>query len=132
MNRRTELQQLKEELSQLKADLQNLRASIGQKPKTELEQIKEDMDTLKEELKQYNGSCPEFRTKYQELKEQRIRFNEGLLRKLSEYIAKYPDIRFGQALVNLKIINSVGGRIQDPFYEEPYDTFMRLIVHGPK
>ena len=53
--------------------------------------------------------------------------NMLILNKLSEYIEKYPDIRFGQLLINLKILQyGVGGSIIDPWNEESIDILRRI------
>lgn len=48
-------------------------------------------------------------------------FNEVLLDNLAEYLKKFPDMRFGQALINL------GYAADDTkmWYEESADTFSR-------
>ena len=60
----------------------------------------------------------------------RIQYNREILRKISAYLEANPDIRFGQALVNLHIVRQAivdnGGithvKMLDPFYEESSDT----------
>lgn len=45
--------------------------------------------------------------------------NKKILEKLAIMVEKYPDMRFGQLLVNLNIIQTdYEGRIMDPFYKE--------------
>ena len=45
--------------------------------------------------------------------------NKKILEKLAIMIEKYPDMRFGQLLVNLNIIQTdYEGRIMDPFFKE--------------
>lgn len=60
----------------------------------------------------------------------RQRDNRLLVELLSTMVEAYPDLRFGQILFNYKFINwantNDGVRICDPFYEEPYDTLMRV------
>lgn len=53
--------------------------------------------------------------------------NHKILEAIQEYIDKYPEIRFGQALVNLGIIKYDSGNvIRDPFYEEPCETLCHM------
>ena len=45
--------------------------------------------------------------------------NRKILEVISQKIEKYPDMRFGQLLVNLNIVQTdYEGRIMDPFYKE--------------
>lgn len=54
--------------------------------------------------------------------------NRLILGKLSEYIEKYPDIRFGQLLANLRIIQYTDvGSVMDPWNEESIDMLRRII-----
>lgn len=58
----------------------------------------------------------------------RLEYNNLILDKLTQYLHKYPDIRFGQALVNLNIVKfNKYGSVDDPFYEESKVTFERMI-----
>ena len=61
----------------------------------------------------------------------RSELNEQILRKLSNYLRDNPDIRFIQALWNLKIIDSItdefgNTEVIDRFYEEPIHTLKRI------
>lgn len=61
----------------------------------------------------------------------RFEYNLKIIDKLKELIIKYPDMRFGQILVNTDIIQVVSNEsgipvIQDPFYEEPEITWKRV------
>lgn len=67
----------------------------------------------------------------------RLESNIILLKHLEEYIKKYPDIRFGQALSNLNLathrqkINTDGQGekdylYEDIFYEEPQETLTKI------
>lgn len=66
----------------------------------------------------------------------RKEYNEKILTLLKEYLEKYPDIRFIQALWNLgiidsEVIDSPGHEIfvpRDRFYEEPDETYKRIKV----
>ena len=50
-----------------------------------------------------------------------------ILNKLSEYIEKYPDLRFGQILINLEILQyGIGGSIIDPWNAESVDILRRI------
>jgi hypothetical protein len=57
--------------------------------------------------------------------------NKQLIEILSNYLESYPDMRFGQALVNLKILKTRTDvnhfEIVDPFNEEPVDMLNRVI-----
>lgn len=54
--------------------------------------------------------------------------NEKLLKILKDYLEANPDIRFIQALWNLKLIDSkIGEGIIDRFYEEPGETLKRIV-----
>ena len=57
-------------------------------------------------------------------------FNTAIVRKLQELVEEYPDLRFGQILVNAGIIElqMMGDRLIaiDPFNEEPEITWERM------
>jgi hypothetical protein len=57
-------------------------------------------------------------------------FNTAIVRKLQELVEEYPDLRFGQILVNSEIVQvtatSEGVKCQDPFYEEPEIMWERI------
>ena len=67
----------------------------------------------------------------------RQEYNLLIVEKLRELICKYPDLRFGQILVNCDIIQEeevlLEGERQtvligiDPFYEESEDTLNRMM-----
>lgn len=52
----------------------------------------------------------------------RLLYNQAIIDKLQELIKKYPDLRFGQLLLNCDaiLIN------RDPFYEESELTWNRM------
>ena len=58
--------------------------------------------------------------------------NLEIINRLGDYILSHPDIRFGQALVNLNILNivydSLGENpiVSDPYYEESVQTLRRM------
>jgi len=67
-------------------------------------------------------------------------YNTAIVEKLKELVEKYPDLRFGQILINTDILkiseNFIGesndGKqrnyiVDDPFYEESKDTWERMI-----
>lgn len=59
--------------------------------------------------------------------------NEKLLQLLKDYLEANPDIRFIQALWNLKLIDSkIGEGIIDRFYEESNETLKRIVEQGAK
>lgn len=62
----------------------------------------------------------------------RYLYNKAIINKLQELIEEYPDLRFGQLLVNCGIITTFeddSGRIVafDPFYTESEKTWQRVI-----
>lgn len=58
--------------------------------------------------------------------ERRVKHNKTILNTIEWYLQEYPDIRFGQALINLGVLTFEDGRIKDPFNEEPWDTADRM------
>jgi hypothetical protein len=66
------------------------------------------------------------------LTEQRVKYNELILKRLNSYLKKNPDIRFTQALHNLDIIvkNPPGktgtSTPKDTYYEEPVVIWERV------
>lgn len=68
-----------------------------------------------------------FKMSYEDKIKKRQASNMLILNKLSEYIEKYPDLRFGQLLINLKILQyNFGGSIIDPWNEESIDILRRI------
>ena len=63
---------------------------------------------------------------------ERQKYNKLILERLSKLVDKYPDLRFGQILVNCDIIelvpdyNNTAMIALDPFYEEPEVTLERI------
>lgn len=54
----------------------------------------------------------------------RLLYNQAIIDKLQELIKKYPDIRFGQLLINTGILSQEDeGWVIDPFYIEPKITW---------
>jgi len=62
---------------------------------------------------------------------QNFRYNQAIVDKLQELIKKYPDLRFGQILVDFGIIKCEQKGdilvIDDPFYEESETTWKRML-----
>lgn len=59
--------------------------------------------------------------------ETRLEINKKILKRLEEVIEKYPDLRFGQLLIDMNIIKyDKFGRVIDPFYEESDKTLEGL------
>ena len=60
----------------------------------------------------------------------RQKYNKLILEILSKLVEKYPDLRFGQILVNAEIItykNDYDEMVpRDPYYEEPEVTWERM------
>ena len=68
-----------------------------------------------------------FKMSYEDKIKKRQASNMLILNKLSEYIEKYPDIRFGQLLISLEILQySVDGCIIDPWNVESIDMLRRI------
>lgn len=68
--------------------------------------------------------------KEQKITEVRKRYNERILNELKDYLETYPDIRFGQALINLNIVemnNDINNpNIKDPYNDEPITIYNRM------
>lgn len=73
---------------------------------------------------------------------ERQKYNKLILETLSKLVDKYPDLRFGQLLVNTDILkiseNFIGESndnkrrnyiIDDPFYEESKITWERMLLN---
>lgn len=62
--------------------------------------------------------------------EKRQSSNLQILKKLHDYFLAFPDIRFGQALSNLNIIeydkSKLTPEVIDPFFEESVDTLEKV------
>ena len=68
-----------------------------------------------------------FKMSYEDKVKKRQASNMLILNKLSEYIEKYPDLRFGQLLINLEILQyGIGGSIIDPWNAESIDILRRI------
>ena len=70
--------------------------------------------------------------KIKEKIETRQEFNIKLLDILAEQVEQHPDLRFGQILINTNLLEHYaldpdGYKIFDPFYEEPIDTYKRVM-----
>ena len=61
---------------------------------------------------------------------ERQKANLQILNKLHDYLLSYPDIRFGQALANLNIIEydrtKLTPEVIDPFFEESADILEKV------
>ena len=67
---------------------------------------------------------------------ERQKYNKLILETLSKLVDKYPDLRFGQILVNCDIIELVPEHIHgnafvalDPFNEESEITWKRMLLN---
>jgi hypothetical protein len=49
-------------------------------------------------------------------------YNREIVKKISEMVEKYPDLRFTQILLNMEILD----KKRDLFYEESLTTLMRV------
>ena len=61
---------------------------------------------------------------------ERQKYNKLILETLSKLVDKYPDLRFGQILINAEIITCENNYdemvVKDPFYEESETTWKRM------
>jgi hypothetical protein len=70
----------------------------------------------------------------------RQKANQLIVGLLAEAVAKYPDLRFGQILTSMAVLNKeehdtpdgVFHTIKDPFYEESIATLSRIVEKGVK
>ena len=64
---------------------------------------------------------------------ERQKYNKLILETLSKLVEKYPDLRFGQILVNAEIVtykNDYDETVPiDPFYEESEITWKRMLLN---
>ena len=64
---------------------------------------------------------------------ERQKYNKLILEILSKLIEKYPDLRFGQILVNADIITYKNDYdemvVEDPFNEESKITWKRMLLN---
>ena len=64
---------------------------------------------------------------------ERQKYNELILETLSKLVKKYPDLRFGQILVNTEVITYKNDYdeiiVEDPFYEESEITWKRMLLN---
>ena len=65
---------------------------------------------------------------------ERQKYNKLILETLSKLVKKYPDLRFGQLLVNSGVIEQHFSKnygeplfVKDPFYEESKITWERML-----
>lgn len=59
----------------------------------------------------------------------RQEYNRKLVNLLSELVEKYPQLRFGQILYVFDFITR-NGELFDPFNEESYETYQRIMKKG--
>lgn len=79
-------------------------------------------------------------TDIKKIVEIRKEYNEKILKELTDYLTKYPEIRFGQALISLNILeidekNSTllfGPKYKDPYNDEPITIYNRLRNWRPQ
>ena len=63
-------------------------------------------------------------------------YNTAIVEKLRELINKYPDLRFGQILINSDIIQFTKDdkgfplAVKDPYFEEPEVTWERMKINS--
>ena len=66
---------------------------------------------------------------------ERQKYNKLILERLSKLVDKYPNLRFGQILINtdvLKVVSDESGfpiLIEDPYSEEPNITWDRMCIN---
>ena len=58
----------------------------------------------------------------------RKEYNEKILKVLTKYLEENPEIRFGQALINLNILQNEKDKhvVFDPFSDESVDIYQRM------
>ena len=58
----------------------------------------------------------------------RKEYNKKILKVLTEYLEENPEIRFGQALINLNILQNEKDKnvVFDPFSDESVDIYQRM------
>ena len=58
----------------------------------------------------------------------RKEYNEKILEVLTKYLEENPEIRFGQALINLNILQNEKDKnvVFDPFSDESVDIYQRM------
>ena len=58
-------------------------------------------------------------------------YNKVILQLITEKVMSEPDLRFGQILINLKVLKTVNTAnvpgVEDPFYEEPEVMLKRML-----
>ena len=64
--------------------------------------------------------------------EKRQEYNFKILDILAEQVERYPELRFGQILINTNVLKHYatdpdGFHIFDPFYEESVETYERIM-----
>ena len=65
---------------------------------------------------------------HEELMDQRLRYNTEILYLLAKYLDQHPEIRFGQALVNLNILEREDTYSEIPKYKDPYND-EPIVIH---
>jgi hypothetical protein len=66
---------------------------------------------------------------YEEIMKQREEYNTEILFLLAKYLDKHPEIRFGQALVNLNILERDNSEYSEiPKYKDPYND-EPIVIH---
>jgi hypothetical protein len=60
-------------------------------------------------------------------------YNRVILQLIADKIMMEPDLRFGQILINLKVLKTVNAAnipvVEDPFYEEPKVMLKRMLFN---
>jgi len=60
-------------------------------------------------------------------------YNRVILQLIADKIMMEPDLRFGQILINLKVLKTVNAAnipgVEDPFYEEPEVMLKRMLFN---
>lgn len=61
-------------------------------------------------------------------------YNRVILQLIADKIMMEPDLRFGQVLIDLKVLKTVDIAnvpvVEDPFYEEPEVMLKRMLFNG--
>lgn len=60
-------------------------------------------------------------------------YNKVILQLIADKVMMEPDLRFGQILIDLKVLKTVDVAnvpvVEDPFYEEPKTTLKRMLFN---
>ena len=52
--------------------------------------------------------------------------NKEILRRLNDWVCLYPELRFGQILINSNVLEYIDGKVKDPYNDEPSTILKRM------